>query len=156
MADINAIVSEFRTIQGLAKFSSLISSFEYIYESEVNKQHGATNRSYPLMALLKNTDPAQPQFNRRWVVYPVTLQLYDTYKIAEKGTTSIEDKRAELQDVMQKYIEEFRTRNQTVSDFFMVEETAVTYSFVDNSKNDKLIGIQAVLQVRCFSDCDTA
>ena len=144
MADISDIVSELNTI---ATAQVGINSFEYENIFDLNTLR--TNLK-PMMIMQKQVGVTFPDFEKKFKDYKMIIGIYDTYKEAQQVSTSYEDKQKALEDLMEQFIREFRSRylgettqSPSPKEWYMQSGSSdiVTSELIEVIGNDKLVGI---------------
>jgi len=157
MADISNIITELETI---ATAQVGIESFEYSNIFDLNTFRTTTK---PMMIVQRQTELSFPDFQKKFKDYQLKIGIYDDYNLAEQQTTAYASKQKELEDLMEQFLREFRSRSlgettqvTTPQDWFMQSGTSdlVRMELIEIIGNDKLIAIESTVTVRTFSDCD--
>ena len=154
MADFTDIVTEFQTI---ATAQSGINSFKYGNAFELNESR---QKAKPLLMLQKQRRVSFQDFTKNYKDYALTFGIYDNYYESEKATKTYAEKQKDLELLIEQFIREFRSRStgdtaQSTSskNWFMLN--AVNMELIEVLGADKLVGIEASLSIRVFTDCST-
>lgn len=152
MAQIDDIVTEFRTIT--TAFAS-INTFFYSHITELNTDLKQSPR--PIL-LLQSAPPTQMLSveDHTSKLYTLTFGIYDDYNRSERSAKSLEVKQAEVELIMEQFIQEFTRRSvETPKEWYPSSITFRDIEKIDYIGNSKLIGTECIMQLRVDSSCET-
>jgi hypothetical protein len=155
MAKYNDIIDEFKTV---ADAFSSVNYFIYNRVSEVNGR--LQDKAYPM--ILVNSSPNferganNSYFLPRNKRFTFNIFLYNTFNKADQEAETLQERQAEVDNLLDQYIAELMSRNIEGSrGFSIINATALTGFLAHDVHNDRLIQSTYTITVELDSDCTT-
>ena len=154
MAKYKDIIDEFKTV------SDAFAAVNYFVYDKVSRVNGTIqDKAYPM--ILVNSSPNYVRGNNNNLFLPRSKQFtfnifcYGDYNTAERKVKSLQEKQAEIDNILDQYIAELINRNINGSNGFSIIETGLSGFLAHEVHNDKLVQSTYTLVVELDSDCIT-
>ena len=153
MALFTDIIDEFKTV------ADAFTSVNFFIYDRISRINGALqNKDYPM--ILINSTPnfvrgaANNDFLPRNKQFTLNIFCYGDYNIAEKSVKTLQQKQAEIDNILDQYIAEVIKRNiDGVNGFSIVNNTSLSGFLAHDVHNDKLVQSTYTMTVQLDSNC---
>ena len=145
--NIKQIVDELETI---ADAFTSVSTFNFGLLSDINADQ---EKSYPMVQLNSQLASSSVDTFTNYLPkekdYTFDFFVWDTYKISEQKTKTIQTKYSDIEIIADQYIAEILRRTVGLGKaFWLSNDEGMGGQYVSNSHNDKLVGIKYTLTFR--------
>ena len=153
MAKFDSIINELRIV---AEAFTSVNYFVYDRVSSINGR--LQDKDYPMILVDSSPNNVRGVSNNSYLPrkkqFIFNIFCYDVFNKKEKETTSLEEKQAQVDNILDQYIAELISRNiEGENGFSIIKNATLTGFLAHDVHNDKLVQSTYTMTIELDSDC---